>query len=317
VRSGYLYVSTVDGLPGAVKQVENKLPSITENDNFKKAMAALPQGVKPLSISYSNPVKTYPEIRRLGLGLLPVARAAGVDLPTSLLPDVDDLSAFLTPGASISWADNDGFHMAGRTAFPGAEMLGGLPGGQAGVATAAMGTALALPALAQARYTAKRTADATSLRQIVHVSHMHAAENNGRFPDGLERLVAGNALDPRLLTSPLSGRSPLQMDADLRKLAADDFASFSKTIAAHSDFAYIGSQMSATTSNASSLILAYDKPSPALRGGMNVAFADGHIEFVRWQNLDTTFALTNDYLKSKGLPVIDTTDLIQKSGARP
>ncbi|HVT80096.1 MAG TPA: DUF3352 domain-containing protein [Phycisphaerae bacterium] len=316
VRNGYLYISTVDGLPAAVKQVENKLPSIAESDLYKKAMAALPQGQKPVSLSYSNPAKTYPELRRLALGLLPMLRANGVDLPPSLLPDGDDVAPFMTPGAGIAWADNDGLHMASHTAFPGAEVLGGNPGGgPTMVASVAVGTALALPAIAKARDSARRTVDAVNLKQIGMFCAIYEAQN-AKYPDDLARLVADGTLDPRLLASPRLGKPPIVLTPELRKLATDDFAKFSAQIAAQSDYVYLGDGMSTAVARASAIIIAYDKPAPGLQGGINAAFLDGHVEFMNVRNLPESFNETNNYLKSQGRPEVNVDEILKTLGAK-
>ncbi len=318
VRGDYFYASSIEGLPGAVKQVENKLPSIAENDLYKKAMAALPAGIKPLSISYSNPAKTYPELRRLALGIFPLARANGIDLPANLLPDIDDISPFMAPGASISWLDNDGLHIAGRSAFPGAEILGGNPrGGPTMVAAMALATAAALPAIGNARDQAKRVTDAVNLKAIGTSFAIYAASNANQSPEDIAHLVANDALDPRFLVSPRIGTVALVMTPELHKLATDDFPKFADQVALHCDYIYIAKEMSMLRGNASALIIAYDKPNPALSDGINAVFLDGHVEFTRWNRVAELFGPTNDFLKSKGLPPIDTDDMLRKAGQLP
>jgi prepilin-type processing-associated H-X9-DG protein len=316
VRNGYLYVSSIDGLPGAVRQVENKLPSIAESDLYRKAMAALPQGVRPLSMAYSNPAKTYPELRRLGLGLLPLARAAGVDLPSGLLPDVDDVGQFMTPGANISWWDADGLHMAGHSAFPGAEIIGGNPsGGPAMVAGVGLGTAILLPSLGRARELSNRTVDAANLRGIAQSCAVFAADNADAMPDDLARLVANGQVSPRQLVSKRAGTPPLEMTPEMVQLSTADFPKFAAQIAEHCDFVYLGKGMKNTAD--ASIIVAYEKPGPQSIDGMNLAFGDGHAEFVRWVALQQAFGPTNDYLTKKGLAPVDVQDMMRKAGVPP
>jgi hypothetical protein len=134
VRGGHLYVSSLNGIAQAIKQVENKGPSIATSDLYKGVMASLvPAGVKPTAVSYSHPARIYPEVRTLVLGVLPLLRAqAKIDIPMDLLPDAMQVSEFMTPGGMITWSDADGFHGVGTSAFPGAAMLAGEnPGGTA------------------------------------------------------------------------------------------------------------------------------------------------------------------------------------------
>jgi hypothetical protein len=313
VRNGYLYVSSLDGIAGAVKQVENKLPSIVENEMYKAAMARLPQGIKPTSISYSNPAKLYPELRRTLLGLLPLARAAGVDLPGDLLPDTADITPFLTPGAQVTWWDAEGLHGMRREAFPGVQIIGGNPSGMSVAALAAGGLAVALPATAKARTNAQRVVDATDLRAIVQGCAVYAASNNDNLPDDLAKLVAEDMLPPRALVSPLTENKPLEMTPGLSQLAKADPVKFSETVAAHCDFIYLGKGTRMVNMRAaSSMVLAYTKPSPKSSEGINLAFYDGHIAYYRLGELDEAFRQTNTYRQGQGLPPVDVQDIIRQ-----
>ncbi len=318
VRNGYFYVSTIDGIAGAVKQVEGKLPGIAESDLYKQAMAKLPKlpaGAKPMALSYSNPAKLYPELRRGLLGLLPLARAAGVDLPSNLLPDTADILQNLTPGASAAWWDADGMHQAGHTAFPGAQVIGGSPGGPAVVAMAAAGTAILLPSLGRAREMSQRTVDAANLKAITSGCFIYAAAHNDTQPDDLARLVLDGTIPTQVLTNPQKGTPPLVLTPADRQLGTRDFAKFAEEVAAHCDYVYLGAGTKvAGMPNASMMVLAYGKPGPHTREGLNVAYYDGHIEFDRWGTMEEQFARTNTYRKSHGLPEVDVGALMRAAG---
>jgi prepilin-type processing-associated H-X9-DG protein len=314
VRNDYLYVSSLEGLPGAVKQVENKLPSISESDLYKKAMAGLPAGVKATSISYANPGKMYPEMRRGLLGLLPLARQVGVDLPAGLLPDPDDVAAFMTPGAQISWTDGEGIHAASRGAFPGAAMMGGNPGGTMGVAAVAAGTAVLLPSLGKARELSNRSVDAASLRGISQASIIYAADHVDKMPDDLGVLVAEGIIAPKQLVSKRSGTPPLVMTPELEQMAKTDPAKFAAVVADHCDFVYMGKGR--TNTMAADVVVAYEKQGPGTLDGINMAFADGHVEFVRWAGVEEEFRATNEALKKQGLPEVDVGEMMRKAGVQ-
>jgi prepilin-type processing-associated H-X9-DG protein len=66
----------------------------------------------------------------------------------------------------------------------------------------------------------------------------------------------------------------------------------------------------------SSVVLAYDKPTPALREGMNMVFLDGHVEFVRWDLVRKIFKPTNEYLKEMKLTEVDVDALLKAAGQR-
>jgi hypothetical protein len=124
VKDGYFYVSSLNGIGNAMAQVDTKAPSIATSELYQAVMAGMPKGVKFNSIHYSHPARIYPELRTMALGLIPMARSAGVDLPMNLLPDPTSVSEFMGPGGNVSWSDDAGFHFVGHIAFPGAEILG-------------------------------------------------------------------------------------------------------------------------------------------------------------------------------------------------
>jgi hypothetical protein len=312
VRNGYLYISSLDGIAGAVKQVENKLPSIVESDLYKGAIAAaMPPGVKPVAISYSNPAKLYPELRRTLLGLMPLARAAGLDLPSDLLPDTDDISKFLTPGARVSWWDADGLHGVGRSAFPGSEIVGGSPGGPTMVGVAAVGAAVLMPSLGRAREMANRSLDAANERGLAQSCLVWAASNNDNMPDDLARLVAEGDISPKQLVSKRAGTTPLQWGPEMEQLSKSDFAKFSQMVAQHCDYVYLGK---GTKGNAdASIVVTYEKPGPQTRDGMSISFGDAHAEFVRLDSLEQIFSATNDQRKKLGLPEVNVREIMMKS----
>ena len=314
VRNGYLYISSMDGIAGAVKQVENKLPSIVESDLYKKALATVaPAGVKPISLTYSNPARLYPELRRGLLGLLPLARAAGFDIPATILPDTAAIAPILTPGAAVAWWDAEGLHQSSHSSFPGAETIGGSPGGPAVVAVAAMGTAILLPSLGKARELSNRSVDAANLRGLAQSSMVFAADNNDKLPDDFARLIAEGLVAPKQLVNKSSNSTPLDFNAELQQMAKNDFAKFATQVAQHCDYVYLGKGANATTD--AGIVLAYDKPGPYLTDGMNLAFGDGHVEFVRWSGLPDAFGPTNEMLKKKGLPPIDVQAVLTQCGA--
>ncbi len=312
VKNGNLYVSSLGGIGGAIKQVENKSPSIVENDLYKAARAALPANVKPLSLAYANPAKLYPEYRRTVMGYLPIVRRAGMDIPMEILPDPDDVAKFMPPGASMVWMEADGLHGAANSSFPGAEMLGGQQVGPTVVAVGAVGLAFYVPRASQNRQTSAVAVDSANLRGVAQSSMVYAADHNDQMPDDLARLVADGMVAPRQLISLRSGTQALQMTPDLEKSAKEDFAKFSEQVAEHCDYVYLGKETK-SDGNAG-IVVAYEKPSPRTPDGISVAFGDAHAEFVRWANVPQIFQATNDRRKKDGKTPIDTDALMKAAG---
>jgi len=312
VKNDTLYVSSLSGIAGAIKQVENKSPSILENADYKAARAALPAGVKPITISYAYPAKLYPELRRTALGLFPIIRRAGFDVPMELLPETDAVAKFMPPGAMITWSDADGFHGAGNSAFPGAEMLGGQNIGPAAIGGLALGAAVALPAVARARDLSSRTVDMANLRGISQSALVYAADHQDAMPDDLARLVAEKMIAPRSLVSRRSGTAPLEITPELETLAKQDFAKFSAEVAAHTDFIYLGKDTKSEVNGG--VIVAYEKPGAPTTDGLNLAYQDGHVEFMTWPRMPTAFEATNAFLKKNGKPEVDVAALQRRAG---
>jgi len=315
VKNDMLYISSLNGIGGAIRQVENKSPSILENDSYKAARAALPMNVKPLAISYANPAKLYPELRAQALGYFPLIRQqANIDLPMNLLPETGDIAQFLTPGATISWMDATGMHAAGKSAFPGVQMLGWQQMGTSSIAAVAMAAAVALPrfAMGQQQATAPVNVDASNLRGISQSTLVYAMDHKDALPDDLARLVAEGMISPRQLVSRRSGTQPLVMTDELEKMSKENFANFAEQVAAHSDFVYLGRGMKAETN--SNVVVAYEKPGPHTPDGLNLAYQDGHAEFARWPTMSAAFEATNVYLKKNGKPEVDVKALAKAAG---
>ncbi len=314
VHNGNLYVSSMAGIPGAMAQVDDKQPSIAENDLYKNVMKIIPPGVKPTSLSYANPAKLYPEARNLVLGLIPLARAQGIDIPMDILPDPTQVAPFLTPGGMVGWSDDDGLHAMGTSAFPGSELLSGKLDGTTVVAAAGLGAAVALPAMATARVRAEQTVDMADARGIAMSAQLFAADNKDAMPDHLGRLLLDVGMSPKLLVSRRVGTPPLEMTPDLQALAKSDFPKFSAVVDAHCDFVYLGKDMKTSAPDAANIAILYQKPVAALQKGTVVAFMDGHCEMVAWGNVEHSLAPTVAYRAKSNLPPIDM-DAIRKFDA--
>ena len=313
IRDGYLYISNLEGITGAVEQVEKKGESIVMNPGYKAVRAALPAG-KALSVTYSEPAKLYPEVYRTLMTLLPMARLLGLDLPADLLPMPKKIAPFLTPGGSVSWTDADGFHFSSRAAMPGAEALSGQGSPTMVAGVSAMGVAILLPSLGKARELANRSYDAANLRGLAQSCVVWSNENADKMPDHVGVLYLNDQISTKQLVSKSSGTTPLVVTPEMREKAKTDFAGFAKEIDAHCDYVYLGKGTTNTTD--SSVVLAYDKIGPYSREGINLAFMDVHTEFTQWKDLPEAFKATNEYRKKIGVPEVDVDALLKSVPGR-
>jgi prepilin-type processing-associated H-X9-DG protein len=137
------------------------------------------------------------------------------------------------------------------------------------------GSSAFLPALANAREAANRVKCAGNMKQLYTAMVMYANNNNGAFPNKLEDvLTADPTLDRNAFICPDDDKAP--PSASNAQTAAHEIAS-----GKNSSYLYVGEGL--TTSASADTVLLYEplglhkKHNP----GMNVLFADGHVEFVK------------------------------------
>jgi prepilin-type processing-associated H-X9-DG protein len=138
------------------------------------------------------------------------------------------------------------------------------------------GTSAFFPALANAREQANRVKCAANMRQIGQALMVYANDNNGTFPSKLEDVLSADpTLDPKAFVCPDDKKTP--PSATNAQATAHDIAS-----GQHCSYIYVGDGV--TSSASTDTVLLYEplglhkKPH---NPGMNVLFADGHVEFVK------------------------------------
>jgi prepilin-type processing-associated H-X9-DG protein len=169
--------------------------------------------------------------------------------------------------------------------------------------------------MVRARELSRRVGDAGNLRSISWGCMGWAAAHNNQYPDHLARLVAEGQLTPAMLVSMRLAITPeLVMTDELKKLAAADIDGFTRRVDAHCDFIYLGKGMASGID--SSVAVAMEKPTPHLSEGINIAFQDGHVQFVKWPAVRDTLSRTNIYRKAHNLPEIDVDTLLKSAPAQ-
>lgn len=132
-----------------------------------------------------------------------------------------------------------------------------------------------MPNINRARPQGERIACAANLRYVGQSIQMYANEHRGAFPDTLDQVVAGRfAPDVRVMLcpacedTPARGATPAAVAADL-------------TAGGHLSYVYVGKGL--TFRDRGDIVLAYEHATNHLRddkrGGGNVLFADGHVEW--------------------------------------
>ena len=139
---------------------------------------------------------------------------------------------------------------------------------QIGVAPLAIVAGMTLPALSKAREKARRANCASNMKQLGLALLMHAAENDGRFPDSLDKLAEQN-----LLNASKVYRCPSSLNADDAPADANDIRQ-GKT-----DYVYCGQGVKDDDDDATNVIILYEKDDNHPGGQwMNFLFVDGHVE---------------------------------------
>jgi prepilin-type processing-associated H-X9-DG protein len=223
-----------------------------------KAIASRLGAPADASMSFVDLSKTW-SIYLTAAGMIPpqlYEKVPELEIP-AILANLRQVAATLTPAGSASWADAEGFHLRGVTPFPAADLVSpsGITSG------AALGTSILLPSLNRARESANRVKCASNMRQIGQAIQLYANENKGKYPPNLATLVKTEDISPEVFTCPSENTpTPKPDEVDTK-----------------GDYIYVGQGLDTTATP--DIIVLYEKPDAHDKDGMNVLYADGHVEF--------------------------------------
>jgi prepilin-type processing-associated H-X9-DG protein len=231
----------------AVEQVGSGTKSIRGTEGFRRATAGLPANL--ISLRYSD---SKLQLTQLMTGLQQFwpmatmfATRAELKLPM-ILPNLSHIIEDVGPSSQYSWFDDRGLHFRYRGT--------GIEPSLGGVAGAAFGMGILMPALARTRQIAFRMVSATNLSAIGKAMLIYANDYDDRFPANLQELVEKEALPPKVLESK---RKPEGYDGPA--------------------FIYIsGQNISMYPGN----IVAYENTEFG-SDGVNVLFLDSHVEWMK------------------------------------
>ncbi|HWP40020.1 MAG TPA: hypothetical protein VNL70_03770, partial [Tepidisphaeraceae bacterium] len=277
IRDGYLYMGLYPQSAAAgARWLSRGQPSFDSNPRFIALRRRLGVG-EPVAFSFYDLRETALH-GTMYQQLMMVSRYAGIgDLfgltaPEPLLPPLDVVAEHLAAAGSVCWVDDDGYYTRDVSSFPGSKLLsepGMLTNGA--TATGATMVSILLPSLSRARETANRVKCASNMRLIGQAMLLHANENRGQYPQTLGELLK-QELSPQVFICPAS-RTQIPPE-----LEAADLETQMAWVNANADYVYLGAGKRLDALPAEDILL-YEKPDNHGRDGMNMLYADGHVQF--------------------------------------
>ena len=284
IQDGTLYVGLYPQfIASAAREARQSGKSILDNPAFVKLRGQF-DAKQIAGLSFND----LPKSAELGSGyqalvslvrLLGVVDMFGGELPEPVVPPLHVIRPLLSVSGSVSWLDDEGYHVESRSPFPGSELLSeqGLIA-QAGGAFA--GTAIAavlLPSMNRAQEMTNQMRSVSNLRQIGMCILLFSNENKGKYPDDLGELLKSQDVGMEVFVSP---RTETALPGNRVGM---DAAAQAAWVNENSDYVYLGKGM--TQGVNPETVVAYEN-SDRVEDGINLLFGDGHVEFL---NMD--FAL--------------------------
>jgi len=157
-----------------------------------------------------------------------------------------------------------------------------------------------LPSLCRSRESSNRVKCASNMKQIGLAAIIWAQGHGGKFPDDLDSLVDGADLAPAVFNCPTSADSPAE--GATKELLLEDFHK-----PGHLSYVYVGKGL--TTDSPADAVVMYELPKnhnggdmsvtsefkdKPMSDGMNVLFADGHVEWISPQDAEALLKRVKD-----------------------
>ena len=117
------------GTIAAADQIKAGGASLLDNPAFKDLHGRLNKGAPAGLIAYADLPQTagdgYQSTLLLSQLLLGMGDMFGVESPSLVIPTLPKLRPHLSAAGATAWMDEDGWHFASQTPFPGAELFAG------------------------------------------------------------------------------------------------------------------------------------------------------------------------------------------------
>ena len=290
IKEGTLYIGLYPQIVVSAVNRPADAKSIQDNPDFQAVMQKLNAPAAYSSFSFIDLPKTMPNgyqaclaLSRLYFGL---GDLFGAQTPPLIMPALDKIMAETEPAGCVGWSDDAGFYFKSIEPFPGASAIGSADSiSAAGVGETAMLASVLLPSLNRSREQANRVRDMSNLRQIGQGILLYSNDHQGNYPPDLGTLVKTEDLTAMVFVCPSANtRPPGGMTPDQ---SAD-------WVNANSDYIYIGANLKQGADP--TLVVCYEKDDDWGGAGMNLLFADGHVEFMQ---LEAAHQAINNSIKPR------------------
>jgi hypothetical protein len=216
--------------------------------------------------SYQNLVM----LSQMGTGMLAMF---GADPVPTLLPPFAKVRPLLSPAGQVAWSDDAGYHCRSVSPFPGSALLGPQYGTNMMMTTPILAGTM-LPALGEARRTARHTVSMSNTRQILMAMYAYATDWKDQFPDDIAKLLEMGYIDDATVF--LSQSSGKRQPAGFNTLPK---AEQSQWIRANASYVLIPLPRLSEIQDRHRTVCLFEKPEDAARiERLVLGFADGHAE---------------------------------------
>lgn len=233
IDDGWLIVGLMpQTVEAALLRLDGKLDTWTPAADQAEAFAALPKSFTSITVgdprvSWHALMKLAPVLMSAGQIALKEERIIPRDtvLPITVadLPPAELIARPLFPNVTITTSDDNGVLFTTRKSLPGIPIVGGIGEGN-GLVTVAIGTALLLPAVQQAREAARRSQSKNNLKQLALSVHNYH-DTYGHMPVGThpnEKLKADERLSWLASVLPFVDQSALFEKVDFEESWDDE-----------------------------------------------------------------------------------------------
>jgi hypothetical protein len=241
IDDGWLIVGLMpQTVEAALLRLDGKLDTWKPTTAQAEAFAALPKSFTSITVgdprvSWHALMKLAPILMSAGQIALKEERIIPRDtvLPITVadLPPAELIARPLFPNVTVTTSDENGVLFTSRKSLPGIPIVGGIGEGN-GLVTVAIGTALLLPAIQQARQAARRSQSKNNLKQLALALHNYHEVNKG-FPAGThpnEKLKPEKRLSWLASILPYADQGPLFKRVDFEESWDDDANEFAANI---------------------------------------------------------------------------------------